>query len=62
MNIRIERGTPTAEELAALVGVLVALPSSTSERSRSVSAWWRSGLPARRGSWRESGLPTLSHG
>ncbi|WP_117215746.1 acyl-CoA carboxylase subunit epsilon [Allorhizocola rhizosphaerae] len=61
-NLRIEKGTPTAEEIAALVGVLAGLPpSSTSEAPRPVSAWWRSGLPAPRGSWRESALPTLSH-
>ncbi len=61
MNMRIEQGIPTAEELAALVGVLATLPSSsTSETRRTVSAWWRSGLPAPAGSWRESALPTLS--
>ena len=46
---RIVRGTPTAEELAALVGVLVprlratAAPAPTAPRSR----------------WRASGRPTL---
>ncbi|MEU7819910.1 acyl-CoA carboxylase subunit epsilon [Catellatospora sp. NPDC049133] len=59
--IRIERGTPTAEEVAALVAVLSARPAVVAEPSAQVSAWWRSGLPAVTaagpGAWRSSGLP-----
>lgn len=62
MNIRIEAGTPTAEEVAALVGVLTSLNQSTSERPAEISAWWRSGLPAARVSWKESALPIMSQG
>ncbi|WP_083929787.1 acyl-CoA carboxylase subunit epsilon [Catelliglobosispora koreensis] len=60
MKIVVERGNPTAEEIAALVSVLTAVPVSTSEAAPAPSMWWRSGLPAHRGSWRESGLPHLS--
>jgi Acyl-CoA carboxylase epsilon subunit len=60
MTIRVERGDPTPEELAALVGVLLPAVSSTSEPSQEVSAWWRSGLPVRRPRWRQSGLPRMS--
>ncbi|MEU8079502.1 acyl-CoA carboxylase subunit epsilon [Catellatospora citrea] len=59
--IRIERGTPTAEEVAALVAVLSARPAGTPAPAAEVSAWWRSGLPAVTatgpGAWRRSGLP-----
>ena len=59
--IRIERGTPTAEEVAALVAVLSARPATASAPAAEVSAWWRSGLPAVTaagpGAWRRSGLP-----
>ncbi|GAA2361632.1 hypothetical protein Cme02nite_43380 [Catellatospora methionotrophica] len=59
--IRIERGTPTAEEVAALVAVLSARPASGAVPPAEVSAWWRSGLPAVTaagpGAWRRSGLP-----
>ncbi len=60
MVIRVERGTPTAEEVAALVAVLSARPvAATSDTP--VSDWWRSGLPAVPGTgpgvWRASGLP-----
>jgi hypothetical protein len=60
MNLHIDRGNPTPEELAALVGVLAGWPVSTSEPPARGSAWWRSGLPTRRRDWRESGLPRLS--
>lgn len=56
MTIRIERGNPTAEEVAALIGVLSSLPSSTSERRRKPGLWWRSGLPTAHPGWRESAL------
>ncbi|MDI1459919.1 acyl-CoA carboxylase subunit epsilon [Catellatospora sp. KI3] len=59
--IRIERGVPTAEEVAALVAVLSARPVVAPATSEPVSAWWRSGLPAvtrpGAGAWRRSGLP-----
>lgn len=62
MNINVERGTPTPEELAALVGVLAGTRSSTSEPRPRSSAWWRSGLPSAQGRpWRESTLPKMSH-
>jgi hypothetical protein len=61
--MRIVRGTPTAEELAALVGVLLPrlrtdAPPAPAPRSR----WRASALPATRnrpgaGAWRASGLP-----
>lgn len=61
MVIRIERGTPTAEEVAALVAVLSARPVAVAAPAAAVSAWWRSGLPAVTsagpGEWRRSGLP-----
>ncbi|WP_203912928.1 acyl-CoA carboxylase subunit epsilon [Rhizocola hellebori] len=56
MNLRIDRGSPTPEEIAALIGVIVSLPSSTSEPAQQPSLWWRSGLPVTRAGWRESGL------
>ncbi|GAA1361424.1 acyl-CoA carboxylase subunit epsilon [Catellatospora chokoriensis] len=59
--IRIERGTPTAEEVAALVAVLSTRPAGVAAPAAEVSAWWRSGLPAVTtagpGAWRRSGLP-----
>lgn len=60
MTIRIDRGSPTPEELAALIGVLAAWPASTSEPKAEPSMWWRSGLPTARTGWRGSGLPHLS--
>lgn len=58
--IRVVRGTPTAEEVAALVAVLSARPVAAAP-DRPVSHWWRSGLPgvpgAGAGAWRASGLP-----
>jgi Acyl-CoA carboxylase epsilon subunit len=67
--IRIERGTPTPEELAALVGVLFARfhagatevpgPGSAWLRSVRPGAFGPSGIPAvpGRSGWRASGLP-----
>ncbi|WP_412753867.1 acyl-CoA carboxylase epsilon subunit [Krasilnikovia sp. M28-CT-15] len=56
----VVRGTPTAEEVAALVGALVsraAAPAAPTRRAP-VSAWVRSARPVSgTGSWRDSGLP-----
>lgn len=60
--VRVVRGIPTAEELAALVGaILVRRPAATAPEP-AVSAWARSGRPGaldRTGidGWRTSGLP-----
>jgi len=62
MSIRVEKGDPTPEELAALVGMLLSTASSTSEPPQEVSAWWRSGLPVRRPRWWQSGLHRMSQG
>nr|WP_240939816.1 acyl-CoA carboxylase subunit epsilon [Planosporangium flavigriseum] len=61
--MRVLRGTPTAEELAALVGVLLRrsagpAPAAATRRSR----WRASALPGSSlrvgpGAWRASGLP-----
>jgi Acyl-CoA carboxylase epsilon subunit len=61
--IRVVRGTPTPEELAALVGVLVrhARPAAA-QQPVAASLWAASGRPgfARRpGSWRAGGLPGI---
>lgn len=67
--LRVVRGNPTAEELAAVVGVLLLRPGVvTPVNSPAVSTWARhgrpgtvspSGLPTRTGrdAWRASGLP-----
>lgn len=58
--VRVVRGTPTAEEVAALVGVLISRSKTadTTVSSGSVSAWERSARPhVGPASWRESGLP-----
>ncbi|WP_229399795.1 acyl-CoA carboxylase subunit epsilon [Micromonospora okii] len=61
---RVVRGTPTAEELAALVGVIVARTRPAAAPTRPApSTWARSGRPAGAaavsgpGAWRASGLP-----
>ncbi|HEU4422854.1 MAG TPA: acyl-CoA carboxylase subunit epsilon [Pilimelia sp.] len=67
---RIVRGTPTPEELAALVGVVISRsrPVAAQARRSAGPAWVNrarpgaiepSGLPARPGpgAWRASGLP-----
>ncbi|MGK5738336.1 acyl-CoA carboxylase subunit epsilon [Micromonospora sp. URMC 103] len=59
---RVVRGAPTAEELAALVGAVVARSRPTAAPAPvAVSAWARSGRPAPvapgPGAWRASGLP-----
>lgn len=55
----VVRGAPTAEELAAVVGVLVGIASQAPAMSEppKPSAWWASGLPVRPRGWRASGLP-----
>jgi hypothetical protein len=67
--LRIVRGTPTPEEVAALVGALFSrspgaaadspAPDSAWVRSARPGAFDRSGLPARpgRAGWRASTLP-----
>jgi len=57
--VRVVRGTPTAEEVAALVGALVSRSTATDSRPAppSTSTWARSARPgARPTSWRTSGL------
>ncbi|MEV4618001.1 acyl-CoA carboxylase subunit epsilon [Asanoa sp. NPDC049573] len=60
---KVTRGTPTAEELAALVGVLTVRlsPAPVAARGATSSHWTRSArpgpLPAGPGAWRASGLP-----
>lgn len=55
----VVRGTPTAEDLAAVVGVLVGIANqpTTTPAAPGTSAWWASGLPVRPKGWRASGLP-----
>jgi hypothetical protein len=63
--IRVIRGVPTAEELAALVGVLaVRSAAQVPESARAQTPLWRrreavtgSKLSAGLGAWRASGLP-----
>jgi hypothetical protein len=58
--VRVVRGTPTAEEVAALVGLLVSRSKTadTTVSPASISAWERSARPqGGPASWRESGLP-----
>jgi hypothetical protein len=58
--VRVVRGTPTPEELAALVGVLIrgSMTADTTVSSPSISPWERSARPSvGPASWRESGLP-----
>ena len=61
---RVVRGQPTAEEVAALMTVLMSRPVPVPAAVEDVSAWWRSGLPDRPnwtrpgpGAWRQSALP-----
>jgi Acyl-CoA carboxylase epsilon subunit len=64
--LRVVRGTPTEEEVAALVGVLLlarpapvppAVPVSRWARSARPGAGLRAGLRAGPGAWRASALP-----
>ncbi|SCG65984.1 Acyl-CoA carboxylase epsilon subunit [Micromonospora coxensis] len=61
---RVVRGVPTAEELAALVGAIVARSRPVAAPApAAVSTWARSARPAAAtpgvgpGAWRSSGLP-----
>lgn len=60
--IRVVRGNPTAQELAALVTVLLARREPEPAAPAPVSRWRRSALPSGgprpgRGNWRASALP-----
>ncbi|MFI5496479.1 acyl-CoA carboxylase subunit epsilon [Actinoplanes sp. NPDC051859] len=58
--VSVVRGGPTTEELAALVGALIATSTGAdaAKPETSTNAWIRSVRPgAGRGSWRESALP-----
>ncbi|MFI5958394.1 acyl-CoA carboxylase subunit epsilon [Cryptosporangium sp. NPDC051539] len=62
--LRILRGTPTAEELAALVGVLAARSAAAVPSGPRARELWRrqearigAPLAAGPGAWRASGLP-----
>ncbi|MFL5516227.1 MAG: acyl-CoA carboxylase subunit epsilon [Gemmatimonadales bacterium] len=56
--VRIVRGTPTAEELAALVGILLVGSGDGPATGPVPSRWARSARPgARPTSWRAAALP-----
>lgn len=60
--LKVIRGNPTDEELAAIVGVIAALPreevSDETGPSRNRAAWSNPGLRLRvRRSWREAAVP-----
>ncbi len=61
--LRVVRGTPTAEELAALVGVICAIPAPPAAPPAIPSRWRTSARPAGPalrpgpGAWRASALP-----
>ncbi|MGC9668050.1 acyl-CoA carboxylase subunit epsilon [Planosporangium sp. 12N6] len=60
--LRVVRGTPTPEELAALVGVILRRPAAPAPAPVAPSRWRASALPgvplrAGTGAWRASGLP-----
>jgi hypothetical protein len=61
LELKVVRGNPTDEELAALVGLITALPrpeeeSEASPRRR--AAWSNPGLKLRvRRSWRDTSVP-----
>jgi len=63
-DVRVERGNPTAEEVAALVGVLLAAARRPGRHDapRAASRWAHSSRPtvplrAGPGAWRASALP-----
>ncbi|WP_327039124.1 acyl-CoA carboxylase subunit epsilon [Micromonospora maris] len=61
--LRIVRGVPTAEELAALVGAVFTRPRAAGPAPAPTSTWARSGRPGSNGhlpgpgAWRASALP-----
>ncbi|MGC4745739.1 acyl-CoA carboxylase epsilon subunit [Micromonospora sp. DT201] len=56
--LRVVRGVPTAEELAALVGaIIVRSRPAPAPAPTTTSAWARSGRPASPAGWRTAGLP-----
>jgi hypothetical protein len=62
LELKVLRGNPTDEELAALVGLITALPRPEEEESggsqRRRVAWSNPGLQLRvRRSWRETSVP-----
>lgn len=62
--LRVVRGTPTADEVAALVGVLFSRRVPAAPATRRAPSRWRAGaLPGAGlrpgpGAWRASALPT----
>jgi hypothetical protein len=61
--LRVVRGAPTADELAALIAVVSARAGATAELDRPRSAWsdpyrrLRRPVPHGTGAWRRSALP-----
>ncbi|NUT34937.1 MAG: acyl-CoA carboxylase subunit epsilon [Hamadaea sp.] len=55
--ITVVRGTPSAEEVAALVGALLSTAAPAVAPPPRRSEWWASGLPARRRDWRGAARP-----
>ncbi|MFF5226132.1 acyl-CoA carboxylase subunit epsilon [Dactylosporangium sp. NPDC000521] len=49
---KVVRGTPTAEEVAAIVGVLFSRPAAAAVAAAPVSRWRQSARPAARPRWR----------
>ncbi|MEU0559140.1 acyl-CoA carboxylase subunit epsilon [Dactylosporangium sp. NPDC006015] len=49
---KVVRGTPTAEEVAAIVGVLFSRPAAATVAAAPVSRWRQSARPASRPRWR----------
>jgi hypothetical protein len=63
-HLRIVKGDPTPEELAALTAVLLAARSARAPKRAQLVREWnnpsrlvRPSLPQGRGGWRHSGLP-----
>ncbi|SDE36805.1 acyl-CoA carboxylase subunit epsilon [Glycomyces harbinensis] len=60
LELKVLRGNPTDEELAALVGLITALPrpEEESEAPSRRASWSNPGLKLRvRRSWRETSVP-----
>lgn len=62
LELKVLRGNPTDEELAALVGLITALPRPEEDENggspRSRAAWANPGLKLRvRRSWRDTAVP-----